>query len=86
MKRVLLVGNGPSILDKPMGHDIDTFDGEVVRFNEFVLEPAEYTGTRTDLWLIAHKSHPVQNMHPDLVNKIARVPKEIQRYTNQVWM
>jgi hypothetical protein len=82
MKQVLLVGNGPSILDKPLGGAIDAFDGEVVRFNEFVLDPVEYTGVRTDTWIIAHKSHPIEHMHPELFSKIVRVPKEIQ-YLNK---
>lgn len=74
----LLVGNGPSILDKPFGVLIDAFDGVVVRFNEFVLKPAAHTGTRTDLWVIAHRSHNIENMHPGLRHKIARVPRHIQ--------
>ena len=82
MKEALLVGNGPSILDKPLGSVIDAFPGEVVRFNEFILEPAEYTGTRTDVWVIAHRSHSIENMHPDLVSRIAQVPRRVQ-YRNR---
>ena len=78
MKRVLLVGNGPSVLDKPLGHVIDAFDGLVVRFNEFILDPAAYTGLRTDVWIVAHKSHDVTALHPELADKLTRVPKEIQ--------
>jgi hypothetical protein len=57
---------------------IDEFDGEVVRFNEFVLEPVEYTGTRTDVWIIARKSHAIADLHPTLVNKVVKVPAHIQ--------
>jgi len=51
-KNVLLVGNGPSILHAPYGKVIDEFDGLVARFNHFVLDPVEYTGTRTDVWIV----------------------------------
>lgn len=79
-RRVLLIGNGPSILDHPAGQEIDAFNGPVVRFNEFVLEPVEYTGTRTDLWVICPKSHDVRFMHPDLVHLMVKVPMRIQYY------
>ena len=45
-KSVILVGNGPSLLKKTIGHKIDMFD-IVVRFNGFKLFP-KYTGKRTD--------------------------------------
>ena len=37
-KSVIIIGNGPSITDEPMGDWIDSFD-EVVRFNNFKLIP-----------------------------------------------
>jgi hypothetical protein len=77
-RRVLLIGNGPSILDHPVGQQIDAFNGPVVRFNEFVLVPVEYTGTRTDLWVICPKSKPVDHYHPDLVHLMVKVPMRIQ--------
>jgi len=49
-KKILLVGNGPSILRKERGQLIDSFD-LVVRFNDFKTEGFEqYTGSRTDVW------------------------------------
>ncbi len=78
MKEVLLVGCGPSILDKPMGRAIDSFSGQVVRFNEFVLEPEECTGTRTDMWIWARKSHNIIHLHPELEHLVVRVPAHIQ--------
>ena len=48
--RVVLVGNGPSLLATPRGGEIDAHD-EVVRFNRFKLRGFEpHTGTRTTLW------------------------------------
>lgn len=47
---IILVGNGPSVLDKKNGEIIDSF-GEVVRFNWYHIEGyEEYVGTRTDIW------------------------------------
>lgn len=48
----ILVGNGPSILDKKQGTKIDQFD-VVVRFNTFYIEGfEEYTGTKIDVWAV----------------------------------
>lgn len=48
--RVVLVGNGPSLLAAERGDLIDSFD-EIVRFNRFQLAGFEkHTGTRTTLW------------------------------------
>lgn len=48
--KVVLVGNGPSLLQATNGSVIDKFD-EVVRFNRFKLRGFEpHTGTRTTLW------------------------------------
>jgi len=78
--QVLLIGNGPSILGNPYGPLIDAFDGPVVRFNEFILEPVEYTGTRTDLWVICPRSKPVAHFNPTLAHLITKVPLRIQYY------
>lgn len=43
--KIILVGNAQSILNEPRGHEIDQFE-TVVRFNNFVLEPKEYTGEK----------------------------------------
>jgi hypothetical protein len=46
----VLVGNGPSLLDKDRGEQIDAFD-EIVRFNRYILKGYESKiGTRTTLW------------------------------------
>jgi len=48
--KVVLVGNGPSLLSAENGGLIDSFD-EVVRFNRYALAGFEkHTGTRTTLW------------------------------------
>lgn len=50
---IVLVGNGPSILDRAMGPAIDRFD-TVVRFNHYVLDDnlRLYTGSKTDVWAV----------------------------------
>lgn len=53
-KDVVLVGNGPSALEKKVGHIIDSKDF-VVRFNHYVLDGyEEYVGTRVDMWFVHH--------------------------------
>ncbi|NBW22414.1 MAG: methyltransferase domain-containing protein [Caulobacteraceae bacterium] len=48
--RVVLVGNGPSILAEELGEEIDRFD-EVIRFNNFVTGGfGKHTGSKTTLW------------------------------------
>lgn len=48
--KVVLVGNGPSLLRDHKGQAIDSHD-EIVRFNRFRLRGFEaHTGTRTTLW------------------------------------
>ena len=46
---MLIIGNGPSVLDEPLGALIDTF-GTVVRLNQFSTAEREYTGIKTDVW------------------------------------
>lgn len=47
---VILVGNGPSVLDFKMGAVVDSHD-IVVRFNRFKIKGYEdHVGTRTDFW------------------------------------
>ena len=51
-KRILIIGNGPSLLEHKRGKEIDEFD-IVVRFNTFKTdEYSEYVGTKTDIWFI----------------------------------
>ena len=47
----LLIGNGPSATALPMGSAVDSFDGTVVRFNNYHIKGWEsQVGTRTDVW------------------------------------
>ena len=46
MSNIILVGNGPSILENEFGSKIDQFD-KVVRFNNFEVEGYEkYVGSK----------------------------------------
>ena len=56
-EKVILVGNGSSILDKELGEEIDSFDN-VVRFNSFTTKGYEkYTGAKTDTWFTCMGKH-----------------------------
>tara|TARA_B100000614_G_scaffold262903_1_gene299955 strand:- start:115056 stop:117086 length:2031 start_codon:yes stop_codon:yes gene_type:complete len=47
----LLIGNGPSAVHKKAGELIDSFDGTIVRFNNYHIDGYEdFVGTRTDVW------------------------------------
>jgi hypothetical protein len=47
---IIIVGNGPTLLDKDNGRKIDNFD-IVVRFNAYSIEGFEIqVGTKTDFW------------------------------------
>lgn len=55
--KVLLVGNGTSILDKELGETIDSYDN-VVRFNSFTTKGYEkFTGSKTDTWFTCMGKH-----------------------------
>lgn len=52
-KNVLLIGNGPSAINKERGKEIDAFDGRVVRCNGYKIKGYEkYIGTRTDILIL----------------------------------
>lgn len=50
MPSIIIVGNGPSLLEKPNGSIINSYD-IVVRFNAFAIKGyEEHVGTKTDYW------------------------------------
>lgn len=50
MHEIVVVGNGPTLLEKELGKKIDDFS-TVVRFNAYTIEGYEkHVGTRTDIW------------------------------------
>lgn len=61
---MIIIGNGSSILDQPLGSQIDEFQ-EVVRFNDYVLRP-EWTGEKTTHWW---NTVNYQNLHHDNLTK-----------------
>jgi hypothetical protein len=57
MKKILLVGNGSSMLDSKRKDLIDSYD-TVVRFNSYKIEGyEEYVGTKTDIWFTCNMLH-----------------------------
>lgn len=57
MSRVIIVGNGTSVLDHKNGNLIDGFD-VVVRMNSFRTKGFEdYTGTKTNIWFTVNNAH-----------------------------
>jgi len=49
-QKIILIGNGSSVLDNKNGSKIDSFD-VVVRFNNFKVENyEEYVGSKTNYW------------------------------------
>ena len=62
--RVVLVGNGPSLLHAEHGDAIDTFD-EIIRINRYALTGFEaHTGRRTTVWAtVGHGEQPQETEH-----------------------
>lgn len=53
MKKVLLIGNGPSLLDSERGKEIDEFNGKIIRCNGYkIYDYEKYVGTRTDVLVL----------------------------------
>jgi len=51
MQKILLIGNGPSVLSRELGEEIDKFP-LVCRFNTYRIEGFEkHVGTKTDIWV-----------------------------------
>jgi hypothetical protein len=60
-KSVIIIGNGPSLLEKENGKIIDEFD-EVVRFNNFKIKGFEKNvGTKITYWYNTIGSEKIQN-------------------------
>ena len=58
--KAVIVGNGPSLLEKENGTVIDSFD-VVVRFNNFKTKGFEkHTGTKTNYWFNTISNHTVE--------------------------
>jgi hypothetical protein len=56
-ERVLVVGNGSSLLDNEYGHIIDSYD-IVIRINHCLTEGLEkYVGKKTDIWATTHTKY-----------------------------
>lgn len=77
---LVVVGNGPSLLESGLGSVIDSF-ATVVRFNEYRTEPPfdQHVGTKTDIWFACGnyqntkehaESRKITWRHPSLVREI----------------
>jgi hypothetical protein len=74
-KRMIIIGNGPSVLDKENGKLIDSFD-KVARFNTFKndSEYSKFVGTRTDYWFINAKN--IRTRSPEIIKMMDNVKYE----------
>lgn len=55
--KIVIIGNGSSVLDYQIGNIIDSF-GTVVRFNSFKINKFEkYVGTKTNIWFTVNRHH-----------------------------
>lgn len=92
-KKIILIGNGSSVLDFEKGLVIDTFD-IIVRFNNFQIKNYEkYVGTKTNYWFTWHDFHSKNNLNIDKIyfhswvehkEKDKNYNKIIQKYKNVV--
>lgn len=67
MTKILLIGNGPTVLNKKLGPIIDSYD-RVVRFNNFRIEGYEdHVGTKTD-WVCYRACDDVKLVKPNTIH------------------
>jgi hypothetical protein len=68
-RKILVIGNGPSVLNHKVGDLIDTYD-DVVRFNNYELKTyEEFVGTKTTI--LARRACDDVKLHPsELFNKV----------------
>ena len=56
MRKIVIVGNGPSVLDETKGSLIDSYD-VVIRINDYQTKGfEEHVGTKTDVWALETKT------------------------------
>jgi hypothetical protein len=94
-KKIIIVGNGPSINGSCLGKIIDAHD-EVVRFNLFQLNNLEDTGSKTTIWSTFGRGTPIPaDGVPDKIimvhersnapqcNDVIRIPAEFHNKMTQ---
>jgi len=73
-KKIILVGNGACIKSNKNGALIDSYD-EVYRFNCFQTKGfEEYTGTKTDVWVLNQSKNDVMPLLKRIKNKTRKSP------------
>lgn len=83
--KLLLIGNGGSLLKRRLGVFIDEFDGLIVRFNHFETAGLEaFAGSRTDIWVCHHglKIEKKKNPEPMIIpqDQIKKIKKYFKNY------
>lgn len=82
-KKVILIGNGPSVIKNPKGLFIDKFD-IVIRFNSYVINGYEkFVGTKTDIWATTHNHNILSTNVPDLIISAHKNSKKISNYSDK---
>lgn len=71
-KKIIIIGNGPSVMNKRLGGEIDKFD-KVVRFNTFKNDEkfSPFVGKKTDFWFINAKN--IRTKNPEIVKMMENV-------------
>lgn len=90
-KSIIVVGNSPSLLSQKKGNEIDKFD-IVIRFNRFETENLEeYTGIKTDIWVLNFKTlrlieHGFENKAKKMLvqGTFENFDKEIKEYAKHL--
>lgn len=74
-KKIIIIGNGPSVLKNKIGNKIDKFD-KVVRFNTFKNDSqfSDFVGTKTDFWFINAKN--IRTRNPEIINMMNNIDCE----------
>ena len=74
-KKIIIIGNGPSVLKNKIGNKIDQFD-KVVRFNTFKNDSqfSDFVGTKTDFWFINAKN--IRTRSPEIIKMMNNIDCE----------
>ncbi len=81
-KAVLIIGNGPSVLENRWGWRIDNFVGWVVRINDFKISGFEpWVGSRVDRYMAGWDSWHRYRIHRELRDILIKIPSHYKQDT-----